>query len=535
MSELRPENLSSSPSGASTLSTNYLRILREQWFVVALCFLLCVGGGLIGRNLVPTKYHAQADLLISPIDIADNTYVGVSVFRSISSDPTSNVLTLSRYLDTPETAAIVKQRLHLSESPDALLNSISVQPLSQTSIVSVESSASTPALARDIADGFVDATLTRRTKQVQSDVNTVIARLQQQIAKTNPKATASIAPLQTRLAALRSLIGLPDPTVSVLNRAQTPTAPAKPSASLVVIATALAGLLLGFGAALFIDSVGGKLRREDDLLVRDRLPILARVPRMTDTTLRAYFGGRSNLPPSAWEAYRTLRTNILRSPHSTEQTPVVLVTSAMTGEGKTLTAVNLAVTLAAQNMQVLLVDGDFRRPMIAGIFRVPPPKDGFGAAFIRGNPDAAIAPVPGYENLRVLLPSLSHMAEIDQLGTERVERLFATLRGKFDVIVVDSAPATEVSDALLLASTADLTIIAVRIGYTRRSRFDALRESLAQYGVTPAGLVVTTRQPPELTVHGSTMPVPVELRAAVPRNANERSQTSGPTRIKRTK
>lgn len=533
MSEPRTDN-SSSPSSAGALSTNYLRILREQWFVVALCFLLCVGGGLIGRNLVPTTYHAQADLQIAPIDIADNTYVGVNLFRSISSDPTSNVLTLARYLNTPETAAIAKQRLHLSESPDALLTSISVQPLSQTNIVSVEASASTPKLARDIADAFVDATVARRTQEVQTDVKTVIARLQQQIAQSNPKLTGSVAPLQARLSALRSLLGLPDPTVSVLNRAQTPTAPAKPAASLVVIATALAGLLLGFGAALFIDSVGGKLRREDDLLVRDRLPVLARVPRMSDATLRAYFGGRANLPPSAWEAYRTLRTNILRSPHSTE-TPVVLVTSAMTGEGKTLTAVNLAVTLAAQDMQVLLVDGDFRRPMIAGIFRVPPPKDGFGSAFVRDNPDAAIAAVPGYENLRVLLPSLSHMAEIDQLDTERVERLFATLRGKADIIVVDSAPATEVSDALLLASAADLTIIAVRIGYTRRSRLDALRESLGQYGVAAAGLVVTTRQPPELTVHGSTMPVPVELRPVAPRNAGERSQSSGATRIKRTK
>jgi capsular polysaccharide biosynthesis protein len=368
MSEPRTEN-ASSPSSAAALSTNYLRILREQWFVVALCFLLCVGGGLIGRNLVPTSYHAQADLLISPIDISDNTYVGVNVFRSISSDPTSNVLTLARYLNTPETAAIAKQRLHVSESPDALLNSISVQPLSQTNIVSVEASASTPTLARDTADAFVDATVARRTQEVQTDVNAVIARLQQQIAHSNPKLTGSLAPLQSRLSALRSLLGLPDPTVTVLNRAQTPTVPAKPAASLVVIATALAGLLLGFGAALFIDSVGGKLRREDDLLVRDRLPVLARVPRMSDATLRAYFGGRANLPPSAWEAYRTLRTNILRSPHTTE-TPVVLVTSAMTGEGKTLTAVNLAVTLAAQNMQVLLVDGDFRRPMIAELLRL---------------------------------------------------------------------------------------------------------------------------------------------------------------------
>ena len=532
MSELRTDP--ATPSGMASASTNYLRILREQWIVVALAVVLCVAAGVIGRNVVPTSYSAEADLLISPIDISDETYVGVSVFRSISSDPTSNVLTLARYLKTPETAAIVKRRLHLSESPDDLLKSISVKPLSQTNIVSVDASARSPRLASQLADAFADATIARRSAQVQSDVQAVIARLQTQLARSKaPSNSATTAALQGRLASLRSLVGLPDPTVSVLNRAQVPTAPDKPATSLVVIATGLAGLLLGFGVALFSDSVGGKLRREDELLLRDRLPVLARVPRMSDATLREYLAGRANLPPGAWEAYRTLRTNVLRTPR-TGETPVILVTSAMTGEGKTLTAVNLAVTLAAQDMRVLLVDGDFRRPMVASIFRVVPPKDGFGAAFIRGNPQAAISPVPGYENLRVLLPSLAHMAQIDLLDAERVEQLFDTLRGMADVIVVDSAPANEVSDPLLLASAADMTIIAVRLGYTRRSRLDGLRESLAQYGVQPAGLVVTVRQPPEFAPYGSTMPVPVELKA--PRRRSDGTAAArAATRIKRTK
>src|SRR5438067_2891919 len=91
-------------------ATNYLRILREQWPAVLLSTALCLAGGLIGQRLVPTSYTAHSDLLISPIDNADNTYVGVSVFRSVSADPTSNVLTLARYLKTPSTAQIVKTR-----------------------------------------------------------------------------------------------------------------------------------------------------------------------------------------------------------------------------------------------------------------------------------------------------------------------------------------------------------------------------------------------------------------------------------------
>jgi Mrp family chromosome partitioning ATPase/capsular polysaccharide biosynthesis protein len=524
MSELRTEG------GAASASTNYLRILREQWKLVAATVIICVFGGLIGRQIVPTSYKADTDLTIQPIDDTNQTYVGIDIFRNTSSDPTSNVLTLARYVDTAATAQVVKQRLHLRQSATSLLRSITVTPLSQTSIVTIQAKASSPKFAATLADAFADATIARRTQQVQSDATAVIDRLQTQIARSSTKSSVATAALQTRLATLRSLLGLPDPTVAVLNRAEVPTTPDKPSKSLVVIATALAGLLLGFGIGVLYDSIGGKIRREDELLLKDRIPVLARVPRMSESVLQSYMSGRDNLPPAAWEAYRTLRTNILRSP-AREHGRVVLVTSAAAGEGKTLTAVNLAITLAAQGSQVLLVDGDFRRPMLASIFRIAPPRDGFGASFVRGNIAAATQAVPGYDNLRLMLPSLANMAQIDQLDAERVEQLFERLRREADVIVVDSAPATEVSEPLLLASAADLTLVAVRLGHTRRSRFDGLRESLAQYGVAPGGLVVTTRQPPDFTMHGSSMPVPVELRTTRPR----REQTARERAIARAK
>jgi tyrosine-protein kinase len=510
--------------------TNYARIVREQWPIVVLAVVLCVIAGLIGQRLVSSSYTAENDLLISPIDNADNTYVGINVFRSVSSDPTSNVLTLARYSKSLATAEIVKRNLHLTDSPDSLLQRISAVPLSQTNIVSIHASASSPVLAAKLADAFAKATIERRTTQIQSDVAKVIGRLQEQIGRSNSRSSTSVAALQDRVAALRSLVGLPDPTVSVLNSAEVPTTPNKPSVQLVTLASILAGLLLGFGAALLSDAGGGKIRREDDLLMRDRLPILARVPRMARYVLHAYVAGRSNLPPAAWEAYRTLRTNILRSVPP-GKTPVVLLTSAMPGEGKTLTAVNLAITLAAQDRRVVLVDGDFRRPMVASIFGIVPPKDGFTASFIQGDVKAGLRSVPGYSNLSVLLPSLADMTQIDQLDAKRVDHLFETLRGMADVVVVDSAPATEVSDALLLASAADVTVVAVRLGFTRRARFDSLRQILAQYGVAPSGLVVTTRETPSDVVHGSTMPVPVELTA--PR-ADSRAAADRPRRRART-
>ena len=500
------------PSATRPPTAGYLRILREQWLIIAISVVVCVIGGQVGRSLGPSSYTAESDLLISPVDPSDDTFVGISVFRNISADPTANSFTLARYLNTTATANLVKQKLHLRDSPQALLSNLSLVPVSQTNILAVRASASSPQRAQLLANGFADAAVARRTQQVQADASTVITRLQQQIRHTSGSAASpQLAVLQQRLAALRSLVGLPDPTLTILNRADAPGVASKPSAKLVYLASAIAGLLLGFAIALLADSFGGKIRREDDLLLRDRLPVLARVPKLSQTTVTEYLGGRANLPAGAWEAYRTLRANILRST-PTDHPPVILVTSAGAGDGKTLTALNLAVTLATQKMRVVLVDGDFRRPMVGSIFGVAAPRDGFAKAFIRGNVRSAMVDAPGHANLKLMLPTLHDMSQIDQLDTDRVAQAYETLRGMADIIVVDSAPAAEVSDAHLLASAADVTLIAVRVGYTRRDRFDTLRDSLAQYGVTPSGLVLTVRSAPADVVHGSTMPVAVDLK-----------------------
>ena len=499
------------PAVAKPATAGYLRVLREQWLIIVISVIVCVIGGQIGRSLASSSYTAESDLLISPVDPSDDTFVGISVFRNISADPTSNSFTLARYLNTTTTANLVKQKLHLSDSPQALLDRLSLVPVGQTNILAIRANASSPQRAQLLANTFADVALQRRTQQVQADAATVIKRLQKQVAAAGNASSPQLAAVQQRLAALRSLAGLPDPTLTILNRADAPGVASKPSAKLIYLASAIAGLLLGFAIALLADSFGGKIRREDDLLLRDRLPVLARVPKLSQATVTEYLGGRANLPAGAWEAYRTLRANILRS-SQVDHPPVILVTSAGAGDGKTLTALNLAVTLATQDMRVVLVDGDFRRPMVGSIFGVAAPRDGFAKAFIRGNVRSAMVDAPGHANLKLMLPTLHDMTQIDQLDTDRVAQVYDTLRGMADIIVVDSAPAAEVSDALLLASAADVKLIAVRVGYKRRDRFDTLRDALAQYGVTPSGLVVTVRSAPADVVHGSTMPVAVDLK-----------------------
>ena len=275
---------------------------------------MCIVAGLVGRQLVPSSYTARSDLLISPVDPSDDTFIGINVFRNLSSDPTANSLTLARYLNSYATATIVKRQLRLQDSPQSLLAMISVAPVSQTNIASVTATSSSPRLAQLLANGFAAAGIQRRTQEVQSEIQSVIQRLQDQIRRSSANAASpQLAAVQQRLATLRSLVGLPDPTLAILNRAETPGAATKPSTKIVGVASALAGILLGFAVALLAETFGGKIRREDDLLLRDRLPVLARIPRLRQAVVTEYLAGRANLPAAAWEPYRTLRANILRA------------------------------------------------------------------------------------------------------------------------------------------------------------------------------------------------------------------------------
>ena len=158
----------------------------------------------------------------------------------------------------------------------------------------------------------------------------------------------------------------------------------------------VASLLLGLGLALALELVNPRVNREEELLLDQRLPILARVPRMPRRVIRRYLTGRAPLPGGVREAYRTLRAR-LTSGRDGGLPGSILITSASPGEGKTMTSVNLAIGLATTGTRVILVDGDLRRPMVATLFGVPARNRGL-ADLITGESrlDDLLTPAPGH-------------------------------------------------------------------------------------------------------------------------------------------
>jgi non-specific protein-tyrosine kinase len=477
-------------------AARYLQALREHWLLIALLVVVAVGAAAAYALTAEKRYEAGVDVLVLPVQGDDETFIGIPVLRE-SGVQARSVLTAARLIETPQVAELVKEELNLSRTPRGLLASIEATPLEQSSIVNVKAESGSAEGAANLANAFAGALIEQQTEQFQAALASVVERLEALLAATPADARArgeSVA-IEQRLAELKPLLGAPDPTLRIASAAVPPEQQSWPRPVLSVAVALVAALLLGFGAALALSLLNPRVNREDELLLGHRLPILTRVPRMRRDTVRAYLTEGEPLPGDVREAYRTLRASIATAGPEGDFPRTILVTSASPAEGKTMTSVNLAITIAQAGSQVILVDGDLRRPMVASVFGLPVRQHGFASLLVgETTPEAALVPAPGHRGLRLLPASPEQAHLVDLLDPRRVESALAELRQLADVIVIDSPPLTEVADALPLAEAAEAVLVAVRLGRTRRDRLTELRRVFARRGIAPLGFVVTLRR-----------------------------------------
>jgi len=475
-------------------ASRYLAALREHWLLILTLVVVAVGVAAVYSYTAPKKYKAEADLLVTPQ--SDSAFDGLPVIRE-SNGLTSGVLTAARLVSTPQVAERVRSENPFGLSRNALLGSIAVQPISQSNIIAIVATAGTAERSARIANAFALGFIGLRSDDFDSALAQTTTRLRARIATLPPAqlSTPAASDLRAQLAELQTLAGAPDPSVTLASRAVPPSSPSWPRPKLSIAIALLVALLLGIGAALALEHFNPRINREDELLLGHRLPILARVPRLGGSAASRYLTHRGRLPAHVWEAYRTLRASLTGAGPSGGYPRTILVTSAIPGEGKTMTSVNLAITMALTGVKVILIDADLRRPMVATVFGAAAHSNGFGLLLLgNASPELALLDAPGTPNLQLLLSNPEHAHLVDLLQRERLDAVLEQLREYADVIIIDSPPLTEVGDALPLADVADMVLVAVRLGRSRRDKLDQLRRTLAQRGVSPAGFVVTTRR-----------------------------------------
>ncbi len=171
-----------------------------------------------------------------------------------------------------------------------------------------------------------------------------------------------------------------------------------------------------------------------------------------------------SLPPRSVEQYRRLAARLHLS-QAERGTRTVMVTSAAVGEGKTLTATNLALTLSeSYKRRVLLIDADLRRPWVHELLRVPN-MSGLNDG-IRSGVDRKVPLIAVSEYLSVLTAGRPDPDPMSVLASDRMRRVLADASRSFDWVIVDTPPVGLLSDAHLLASLVDTVLLVVRAGTT---------------------------------------------------------------------
>ena len=287
-----------------------------------------------------------------------------------------------------------------------------------------------------------------------------------------------------------------------LNRftsAEVPGIKSYPNVRAVTMAGSAAGLLV---ASLIVGII---LLNSDTVQTVEQieeglpLPVLASVPEYKED-LAAMRLSEDVLPlvtllaprSAGTEAYRLLRTAITLMPVS-QKHRVISLTSCGPGEGKSTTALNLAVVLATQSKRVLLIDADLRKPTIAQRLKMPATDQPGLSRFLSDvtvAPEECIQKVPDVVGLDVVPVQEIPPFPSELLGQGRLEQLLAWARDHYDYVLIDTPPVLLVTDALIIATHCDTLLVVVRIGVAQKRALRRIRQDLAKYPGKQTGIVV---------------------------------------------
>lgn len=258
------------------------------------------------------------------------------------------------------------------------------------------------------------------------------------------------------------------------------------------------GLMLGMGVVLLIEFLDKTIKTVDDIKRTLKLPVLGTIPQIDFSNVFEYQDSEKikqidqqlvthdYSPTPVGEAYRALRTNLLFSKENGRIQSLV-VTSNEPGDGKSFTAANLAITLAQLKSKTVLIDSDLRRGVLHNTFGMGK-EPGFSNYLTSGLPLNSVLRETHIPNLMLiscgsLIPNPSEL-----LGSHQMQRFLDEVRRKFEIVIFDTPPLNAATDAVVVGTQVDGTVIVIRAGKTDR---DLAKQKLELYGNVPAKILGT--------------------------------------------
>ncbi len=313
--------------------------------------------------------------------------------------------------------------------------------------------------------------------------------------------------------------GLRATNIHVVDAALPPVAPVRPKKKQNIAMGLLGGLALGMALALMAEALDSSVKSTEDVERLISAPTLAVIPQASSDGTRGSWLRRGKDPgpesesavelavlkkPGSQlaESFRTLRTAIfLSTPRHPPQ--ILLVTSSQPNEGKSCTALNLALTLAQRGGRVALIDADLRKPGVASLLGLA---NGKGLSTVLTGAHTlkeAMQSLDVLPNLRVLPGGPRPPNPADLLSSSGMKETLEELRKHFDQVVVDSPPVLLVSDATILSTLVDGIVLIVETGVTVRGAMLRTHKILGSAGGKILGVVLNKMGSPHDGYYGS--------------------------------
>lgn len=436
----------SDADGTDVELKDYWRTLRRRWKVVLLCLFATLAIASVVTWQTTPLYASSTRIFVStsPSDSAQ-AYQG-NLFA------TQRITSYASLVRDRPLAEKVADDLGGAISPDVLRDEVSATVDPDTVILQITATDPDPMLARDIAQAYAE------------QIRDLIAQLETPDNKNVPLVKASI--------------------VDNAQVSETPVSP-KPVRNLGL--AFVLGLLLGVGVAVLRELLDTSVSSEDDVAQVTTTPILGHIAADPSAVKRTPAEVLSDVTPWA-EAFRVLRTNMQFVEVDRDQR-VFVVSSSLPSEGKSTTAVSLAITLALAGHKVALVECDLRRPLIAkrlgldgavGTTSVLIGKiqlaDAMQSYADTGLDVLACGPIP---------PNPSEL-----LQSNAMEKMLGELRDSYEIVILDAPPLLPVTDAALLSAQADGALVVVRHGRTTRDQLRHAIERIEAVDAKAIGVVI---------------------------------------------
>jgi len=427
---------------------DYLDILRARWVLIVVTTLLGASAAAVGSMLTTPLYQSCTTRFVSIHDAQ----------LSVATAYTGSLFTQQRvksYVDgvtsTPVMQSVVEE-LGIPLTPGQLASKIDVNNPLDTVNLEICATDPNPVQAQRIASATADQfrAFAGTLEQPQEDGSSLVE-------------------------------------ISQLEAANLPTAPVSPRTEINIALGFLVGLALGVGAAVLLETLDTRIKSIEVLAKHFDQPLLGVIGYDPEAPKKPLIVQDSPQSKRA-ESFRQVRTN-LQFVDIDHRPRSIVVTSSIPREGKSTTAINLAITIAQTGQPVFLIEGDLRRPKVADYLGI---EGGAGLTDVlvgRATVDEVMQPWGASGNLWVLTAGPLPPNPSELLGSQAMADLVHHLE-KRATLIIDTPPLLPVTDAAVLSQLAGGAIIVIRTGRTRREQLRTAVSSVEGVGGKILGLVM---------------------------------------------